>query len=529
METALCRVCLVNPGTVNIFEEVILDIPGKMMRCTRVSVSREDGLPAGICSGCEAELEVAYCFVTKCEEAYARLRAGALVKQELYESHDGDDYYEVPAGDEDIALEDKFKLPIKIENLYLEPKVERGKKGRPKKNKNNKSHMNCEQCGLLVNSKTSLDSHMRIHTGDRPFPCTQCHRKFSRKDNLIRHMVCHQPNRPQKKYNTFRPKFEPVQCSQCSLVLKTPSALITHLRTHTGERPFSCDMCGKQYRAKGCLKRHIESNHTPYRVRNFICEACGKAFYRKRDIVIHMGIHTGIKPHVCPFCPQKFVQISSLIRHKRTHTGDKPYSCELCGRSFADKSLLNKHATVHTTDRNYKCQLCDKNFKTKQILRVHTGLHRNEKNHVCSYCGLAFSLRGNLKLHVDRLHSEKSGVCTVCSKSCSNLEIHMRKHTGEKPYNCALCKRAFTTKLSLTNHVNFKHSNRDKYKCSVKGCSMTFPIPSMLEFHILKYHTHNTPHVCPHCARGFFRMSDLSRHLRMTHMDPVIKVKSPMD
>ena len=47
----------------------------------------------------------------------------------------------------------------------------------------------CSQCGRQMKSKSSLDIHVRTHTGDRPFVCQICGREFRANGNLTRHQV----------------------------------------------------------------------------------------------------------------------------------------------------------------------------------------------------------------------------------------------------------------------------------------------------------------------------------------------------
>lgn len=55
---------------------------------------------------------------------------------------------------------------------------------------------------------------------------------------------------------------------------------------------------------------------------------------------------SGERPYHCKDCDKQFTQLNALQRHQRIHTGEKPYMCNMCGRTFTDKSTVRRHTLV---------------------------------------------------------------------------------------------------------------------------------------------------------------------------------------
>ena len=114
--------------------------------------------------------------------------------------------------------------------------------------------------------------------------------------------------------------------------------------------PFRCDKCDQSFPCLSNLQGHIRI-HTQGR-RLFTCPetSCGKEFALRRNLHIHMRSHTGDRPYSCPVCPKRFARKENRKAHLKLHSGVKPFSCDVCGKSFARKSHLTEHGRTHNNN-----------------------------------------------------------------------------------------------------------------------------------------------------------------------------------
>ncbi|KAK6484581.1 zinc finger protein Gfi-1-like [Huso huso] len=162
---------------------------------------------------------------------------------------------------------------------------------------------------------------------------------------------------------------ESYKCIKCSKVFSTPHGLEVHVRrSHSGTRPFACEICGKTFGHAVSLEQH-KAVHS--QERSFDCKICGKTFKRSSTLSTHLLIHSDTRPYPCQYCGKRFHQKSDMKKHTFIHTGEKPHKCQVCGKAFSQSSNLITHSRKHTGFKPFGCDLCGKGFQRKVDLRRH--------------------------------------------------------------------------------------------------------------------------------------------------------------
>nr|CAD7409572.1 unnamed protein product [Timema poppensis] len=396
----------------------------------------------------------------------------------------------------------------------------------------------CWQCDKTFQTKQSFEVHQKaIHEGAKPFVCEVCDRTFAYQNSLKCHMLASHceveleevnphlrggrvekhlekttPSSPDRDSNLDLPVLSSraqhdTRVSQLrhrggGPLLLTPSThtiesfpligdsnqtwyylFVQDTKGLDKDKGYPCDMCDKKFNHPSSVIYHKEAEHNNGRV--FVCNKCGKGFRHRQLLQRHQLVHSEDRPYVCKSCGASFKTKANLLNHQPTHTGEKKYFCELCGQQFAHKTSLTLHYRWHTEVTAakhifsqiiwlglgihnlvwylFKAVSCELSVSTKEAMgllyqetfKLHVKRHTGERPWKCDFCGKSFLHKDTWKCHTRRHKGERPFQCHYCARGFTEqwaLKKHLRLHTGEKPYTCNTCGKCFADCSNLAKH-----------------------------------------------------------------------------
>ncbi|XP_037525819.1 zinc finger protein 2-like [Rhipicephalus sanguineus] len=170
----------------------------------------------------------------------------------------------------------------------------------------------------------------------------------------------------------------------------------------------------------------------------------------------------------------------------------------------------------------FYCDVCGDTFPTAAHLDQHSQTSHKEKRegkHQCSYCPYTSYNKTNITRHEWTHTGECPFACDICQKAfrrADGLKAHMRTHAAEKPFECSECSQRFYGSPNLRRHKKLAHSE-DARKHACPYCDKTYSQKVNLQNH-LPTHTGKRLYQCSQCHQSFTQLARVKKHQRKVHM-----------
>ncbi|CAH1792426.1 unnamed protein product [Owenia fusiformis] len=381
------------------------------------------------------------------------------------QSDEDDDMMDNPLDDDTDEYEADNFTAIKAEeadsdyNESASPKKRKRSKAKKTTVSTKRSHQKktatldplfCKECDQKFDAyKDAAEHHKGVHN---LIVCDVCAKIFDNEADLRRHSVLHSGNPPRIRIN------------------------------QAGKAVFQCDVCDKQFAIEPrCLlrnhsfkanstRRYIEHLKTHHGDRPMICKICGVGKRTMSVYLLHQDMHLGMSVHVCRLCNKSFQHRDSLGTHLN-HIHNEEYKrkaqriCEKCGKLCKSRAAYMYHKkSAHDEAGPVICDVCNKEFSNNHKLRAHYAYH--QKTVLCPECGKQFTYKSKLQRHIRQMHSikAKSGIpCEICAVMYSDkvaLAEHMSTDHMTKPMDSSFTNNFYhSTSNFLDSNPTYVGSN----------------------------------------------------------------------
>ncbi|KAB7495784.1 Zinc finger protein 26 [Armadillidium nasatum] len=404
------------------------------------------------------------------------------------------------------------------------------------------------------------------------------------KSHQVKCKVCKQwfPNRYfQRKHMLMEHEDQLYECRVCSFNSVDPEKLKSHIiKLHVTKKEKSETV------SLDSLQGELEK---------LIDKKIPRKVMMEDGVTLGRDVNSKMR-YICALCNRIYTSKYSLERHVRCHTLEKPYQCDVCNFTSSYREHMMRHMTsVHLIVHSNapKVKYVPKKKRTSEESAKESNDEENEvqgpsgensenlskkrrnilrERFECAVCGLRATHKTDLVEHIKAKHpnahieslenfdgSKVHLIVTVAKKpkptkrltiQCTycflifhdtwKYKVHLRSHTGVKPFQCSLCDLKATSKMTVRDHIHRKHKGATDAKIIIKTVSIDgsvekveLPVPWRefkceqcneqfndnynLKLHKQKNHRDSFPFQCTICEHKELTKAGMVIHCVSTH------------